>query len=52
MSELKINKGVEIMMRGKKPEKKKKGFGINQVLSLLKRKVYINFEIRWEQEDS
>ena len=51
MNDLKINKGVEIMMRGDKPkEKNKKGFGINQVLSLLKRKVYINFEIRWEKE--
>ena len=53
MSELKINKGIELMLRRakKKEPKKKKGFGINQVYSLLKRKVYFNFEIRWEKED-
>ena len=54
MSELKINRGIELMLRGakKKEPKKKKGFGITQVFSLLKREVYFNFEIRWEKEDS
>ena len=42
------------MLRGakKKEPKKKKGFSITQVFSLLNRKVYFNFEIRWEKEDS
>ena len=54
MSELKINKGIELMLRGakKKEPKKKKGFGIYQVFTLLKRKVYFNFEIRWDKEDN
>tara|TARA_B100000003_G_scaffold26954_1_gene21335 strand:- start:1260 stop:1424 length:165 start_codon:yes stop_codon:yes gene_type:complete len=54
MGELKINRGIELMLRGakKKEPVKKKGFGITQVFSLLKRRVYFNFEIRWEKEDS
>jgi hypothetical protein len=35
MSDLKINKGVEIMMRGKKPEKKKKIQNLIKVLQSL-----------------
>ena len=52
MSELKINKGIELMLRGakKKESKPKKGLGITKVFSLLKRKVYFNFELRWDKE--
>jgi len=52
MKELKINRGIELMLRRAKPkeQKSKKGLHINKVFSLLKRKVYFNFELRWEQE--
>ena len=55
MSELKINKGVELMLRRAdkkvpKPEPKKKGFHIKKTFSLLKRKFYFNFELRWEPQ--
>ena len=44
------------MLRGerqkeqKTEEKPKHGFGINKMFSLLKRKVYFNFEFRWDKE--
>ena len=54
MNELKINKGIELMLRRaiKKDEQKKssKGFLVNKNFSLLKRKVYFNFELRWDKE--
>ena len=56
MSEIKINKGIELMLRrAKKKEDNKqkkptKGFSIKQTLTLLKRKVYFNLELRWEQK--
>tara|TARA_B100000927_G_scaffold57643_1_gene44505 strand:- start:2798 stop:2971 length:174 start_codon:yes stop_codon:yes gene_type:complete len=51
MEELKINKGVELMLRRKIPkESTRKGLLINKVFTLLKRKVYFNFELRWEQK--
>ena len=52
MSELKINKGIELMLRRakQKEEKPKKGLSIIKVFTLLKRKVYFNFELRWEKE--
>lgn len=51
----KINRGVELMMREErqkeqKEKKPKHGFGINKMFSLLKRKVYFNFEFRWDKE--
>ena len=51
MRELKINRGIELMLRRAKPKEqiKPKGFGINKTLNLLRRKVYFNFEIRWEK---
>ena len=55
MSEVKINKGIELMLRRakqkeeKKEEKPSKGFSLKQNLTLLKRKVYFNFEIWWEK---
>ena len=55
MKELKINKGIELMLRGakKKEEKKEKpskGFAITKLFTLLKRKVYFNLELWWEKE--
>ena len=52
MSELKINKGIELMLRRakKKEPEPKKGLNINRMFTLLKRKVYFNFELRWEKE--
>jgi len=57
MSDYKINRGVELMMRGAKPKEEKEeyrkpehGVLITKVLSLLRRKVYFNLEIRWEKE--
>ena len=53
MTEIKINKGIELMLRRAKPktyETTRKGILINKVFTLLKRKVYFNFELRWEQK--
>ena len=52
MKELKINKGIELMLRRAKPkeQKSKKGLHINKMFSLFKRKVYFNFELRWDKE--
>jgi hypothetical protein len=50
MSELKINRGVELMLRGAKLKEEPKpehGVLINKVFTLLRRKVYFNLEIRW-----
>ena len=51
--ELAINKGIELMLRRAKkdPEAKPiKGFEIKKTFSFLKRKVYFNFELRWEKQ--
>ena len=53
MEEIKINKGIELMLRRAKPksiEPTRKGILINKAFTLLKRKVYFNFELRWEQK--
>ena len=53
MDKLKINKGMELMLRRAKPEpdeSTRKGVLINKVFTLLKRKVYFNFELRWDQK--
>ena len=53
MTEIKINKGIELMLRRAKPksiEPTRKGLLVNKVFILLKRKVYFNFELRWEQK--
>ena len=53
MEKIKINKGIELMLRRAKPksiEPTRKGILINKVFILLKRKVYFNFELRWQQE--
>ena len=53
MEKLKINKGMGLMLRRAKPapdESTRKGVLINKVFTLLKRKVYFNFELRWEKK--
>ena len=53
MEKLKINKGMELMLRRAKPEpdeSTRKGVLINKVFTFLKRKVYFNFELRWDQK--
>ena len=50
---LAINKGIELMLRRAKKdtyEKPKKGFNITKTFSFLKRIVYFNFELRWEEQ--
>ena len=50
--ELSINKGIELMLRRAKEDVEKKpskGVGIQKEFSLLKRKFYVNFELRWEK---
>ena len=54
MSKPKINRGMELMLRRKEPKNKKstlKGILINKVFTLLKRKVYFNLELRWEDKE-
>ena len=53
MEKLKINKGMELMLRRAKPEPDeptRKCVLINKLFTLLKRKVYFNFELRWDQK--
>ena len=53
MKDLKINRGVELMLRGERPKVKEepdKGFFVSKVFSLLRRKVYFNLEFRWGKE--
>ena len=53
MEEIKINKGIELMLRRAKPksiEPIRKGILINKVFTFLKRKVYFNLELRWEKK--
>ena len=59
MREIKINKGIELMLRGAKkkeaeeePAPKGKGFAITKFFTLLKRRVYFNFELWWEKQAS
>ena len=57
MKELKINKGIELMLRRAKPkdpeeEPPKKGFTITKLFTLLKRRVYFNLELWWEKEET
>ena len=55
MKELKINKGIELMLRGAKKKEEKeakpsKGFAITRFFTLLKRRVYFNLELWWEKQ--
>ena len=53
MEKPKINKGMELMLRRAKPktyEPTRKGILVKKVFTLLKRKVYFNFELRWEKK--
>jgi len=48
---LAINKGIELMLRRKDTnEKPTKGFNITKTFSFLKRRVYFNFELKWEKQ--
>jgi hypothetical protein len=51
--DLHINKGIELMLRRAKPKdsslKPKGGFGLTKTITLLKRKLYFNVELRWER---
>ena len=56
MKELKINKGIELMLRGAKKKEEKeekppsKGFTFTRFFTLLKRRVYFNLELWWEKQ--
>jgi hypothetical protein len=55
MKDLKINRGIELMLRGAKKKEVKekkpsKGFAITKFFTLLKRRVYFNLELWWDKE--
>jgi len=57
MKELKINRGIELMLRGskkkeEKEEKPSKGFAFTKFFTLLKRRVYFNLELWWDKQAS
>ena len=57
MRELKINRGIELMLRRAKQKEEKeqkpsKGFTITKLFTLLKRKVYFNLELRWDKQET
>ena len=57
MRELKINRGIELMLRRAKQKEEKeqrpsKGFTIRKLFTLLKRKVYFNLEFRWDKQET
>ena len=56
MKELKINKGIELMLRRTpkkeyKDQKPPKGFTITKNFNLLKTRVYFNLDLRWGKEE-
>jgi hypothetical protein len=57
MNDMKINRGIELMLRGAKEkedtkEKPSRGFAITKFFTLLKRRVYFNFELWWDKKES
>jgi len=57
MKDLKINRGVELMLRGPKTKEEIKetprnshGFAFTKFFTLLKRRVYFNLELWWDKE--
>tara|TARA_Y100000389_G_scaffold198420_1_gene234890 strand:- start:366 stop:539 length:174 start_codon:yes stop_codon:yes gene_type:complete len=57
MKDLKINKGIELMLRGAKEKKEEakppsKGIAITRFFTLLKRRVYFNFELSWDSKQT
>ena len=56
MKELKINRGIELMLRGAKLKEEEseptpqRGFAITKLFTLLKRRVYFNLELWWEKQ--
>ena len=56
MTDFKINKGIELMLRGSKSKEEKdqkpdKGFTITKLFTLLKRRVYFNLELWWDKQE-
>ena len=59
MKDIKINRGIELMLRGAKkkeeeeePAPKGKGFAFTRFFTLLKRRVYFNLELWWDKQAS
>ena len=52
--DLKINKGVELMLRkeGKKPETETNGFKFHHIVHLLKKKFNFKLEFTWEKNSN
>jgi hypothetical protein len=46
--EIKINKGIELMLRREKPAPKRKGAVLEQSFTLLSKKFQFKFEFTWE----
>jgi hypothetical protein len=46
--EIKINKGVELMLRREKPAPERRGAILEHTFNLLKRKFQLKFEFTWE----
>jgi hypothetical protein len=59
VKDLKINRGIELMLRGAKKKEEKeeeprtsKGFSFTRFFTLLKRRVYFNLELWWDKQAS
>ena len=58
MPDIKINRGIELMLRGARPKEEKedpkpsKGVAITKFVTLLKRRVYFNLELWWDKKES
>lgn len=50
--ELKINKGVELMLRREKKKSEPKGLRINQTVNLLRKKFNFKIEFTWEEDSN
>jgi len=52
--DLKINKGVELMLRREKrePEPDRKGFKFNHTVNLLRKRFNFNIELTWEDSSN
>ena len=56
MKDLKINRGIELMLRGAKKKEEEeekppsKGFSFTKFFTLLKRRVYFILELWWEKQ--
>lgn len=56
MRDIKINRGIELMLRGTRQKEQiedprpSRGFAITKFFTLLKRRVYFNLELWWDKE--